>query len=188
MSSSDRDLEKKLASSGNEHQPPYAWQEKVWRRLDEAYDAPEAPSRPLWRAWPIASLALLVVFVGVGVSFYQNKAAKSDRDKVVVVSIQQVRLIELQERIAQAQVDIEIMKEDVDWAFHLMEMAVDEKSRNEARRAGLEARAQLKKKHASLEAIRLEVVASSTGERRNKTPKSKAIVDPGTKSDALMGF
>jgi hypothetical protein len=161
MSSPDRDLEKKLAGSGDEHQPPYSWKEQVWRRLEEAYEAPAAPGRSIWRAWPIASLAMLVLFVGIGVSFYQNKAAQSDRDKVVITSIQQVRLIELQERVAQAQVEIDIMKEDVDWAFHLMEMAVDEKSRTAARLAGEEARAQLKKKHASLEAIRLEVVASA---------------------------
>jgi len=183
MSISDRDLKEQLTKHGEAHQAPYAWKEKVWRKLAE----PAKPYKPGFAYWPLVGIAAMMVIVGTGV-FFQAEQAEKERSQKAMLAME-LRVKKFEQEVAMAQYEVQLAQEELDAAFAQLENAIDERSRQEAKAAGERAQQALKNKQAKLEAIRIAGIAKSKREKKAKARKEKKLVDRCAKSkDPLCGL
>lgn len=184
MSISDRDLKEQLTKHGEEHQAPYAWKEKVWRKLAEP---PAKPWKPGFAYWPLVGIASLMTLVGTGV-FLQAQATEKERARKAGAALA-LRVMEFEQEVKRAQIEVRYAQMDVDAAFTQLENAVDEKSRGEAKAAGKRARQALKDKQAKLETIRIAGMLKTKREKKAKARKEKKLISKCAKSkDPLCGL
>ncbi len=184
MSDFDRDLKEQLTKHSDAHQAPYAWQEQVWRQLAKP---PEKPWKAGFAYWPLVAIAGLMLLVGTAV-MYQAQKAEDEQMKKAEIALS-LRVQEFEREVALAQMEVQVMMEEVDRAFFALENAIDEKSREEARLAGIRARQALKNKQAKLEALRRDGIEKAKRKKKAKARKEKRLVNECAKSnDPLCGL
>ncbi len=170
MSTSDRDLEEKLAKSGEGYQPPHAWQEQVWRQAQEA-TAPAQTGKARWGfwSWPIASLAALMLLIG-GANFVQQQRSESKAEKrEVAMSVQLKRQIEWEQKVERVLQEIAVFQQEIDHAFAALESAQDERARDQAILARQQAKRSLLDARNRLEELQRD------GDSMNKQAKAKRV-------------
>lgn len=187
MSSSDRDLEAALAKSGERHQPPYAWQEQVWRKLEEPHVEEAAPKRGGFMPWGLVALCAFVLFAGSLLTLKSpsdwNDAREKDREAVAA------EVLRMKKAIAATDAQIDSAQADIDKAFLDLERAKDDESKQRAIAARNQAKMDLKnardRKLAQQSAMEAQVVAKYVRPKK----KEKALINKCAKSnDPLCGL
>ena len=190
MSSSDRDLEATLAKSGHGHQPPYAWQEQVWRQIEEPALAAEPPKRSGFTLWALVTVATVLLVAGTGALLVVNHMSDLDERQRVAMDMQLKRQIEWEQEVELTQMEIDVFQQEMDQAFINLEAAQDDEAKQRAIAARDSAKANLVAARDRLERLQNEANAKQAKSKKVRAKKKeKSMISKCAKSnDPLCGL
>ena len=181
-------LEAELATSGQRHQPPYAWQEQVWRKLEEPYVEAQAPKRGSFALWGYATLTTLVLLVGVGgmmLKTQRDAADSEERDRKAVGA--EVQRMKSSIQVTDALIDR--AQAHIDSAFTDLEAAKDAESKQRAIAARDQAKVALRNARERRSRQQSAMARQAKAKKVRAKKKEKALISKCAKSvDPLCGL